>query len=186
MTTSSLDPSLSAEFLKFLYGDQQGWACLAVKGKVDHWRQEFYHWPDQQASLLDAAMRRAPTADVYVGMLLCTERKRGKTTALPGCVLWCDVDHWLTVDQEMFLQSHDSWIIESGTPGHAHVYLRCRELLEPTELEDLNRGLAQLLDGDAKWSSDTVLRLAGVNGQFLVPAGGHEKSPPLRRDSLLF
>ena len=46
------------------------------------------------------------------------------------------------------------------------------------------------LEAEKRWHRITAVEklgqlIEGVNGQFQVPAGGHEKSPPLERELLL-
>jgi hypothetical protein len=166
------DRDAAAEFLDFLYGDHEGWACLATMG--DHWRQDFFRWPDERDVLLDVAMGRAPRADVYVGMLLYSARTRSKATALPGHVVWADVDHALTPAQEAKILGLPSQIVASGTPGHTHIYVDIGLRKDSRLLESMNENLAAQVGGDAKWDASTVLRLPGTfnhKGGDLRPVG---------------
>lgn len=58
----------------------------------------------------------------------------------------------------------------SGT-GH-HLYVRLSERVAPDRLAGINRMLAALLDGDAKWSAASMLRVPGTYSWKPVAAGG--------------
>jgi hypothetical protein len=157
------DRVAAAEFLDFLYGDREGWACVPTfDGRWNEDGRNFFRWPDQRDEVLDFAMRRAAVADVYVGMLLYSARQRRQVTALPGQVLWADVDHAFTPDQIDLLQRRPAFrIVKSGTPGHAHVYLPVN-LAPAAELEVWNKKMKGHLDGDNCWDAARVLRLPGT------------------------
>lgn len=60
---------------------------------------------------------------------------------------------------ELILTPRPSWIIQSSTPEHQHVYWKLRELLTDVDtLENLNRTLALELGADNCWDSTRVLR----------------------------
>ena len=77
--------------------DQEGLACLAIgfgphydaNGKYTHrsFVPGFHRWPDEADRLLDLAMEKSPTGDVYVTPLLRGSHARTKDNALPGAVL---------------------------------------------------------------------------------------------------
>ena len=85
-----------------VWGDREGLACLAIgfgphydaNGKYKHrsFAPGFHRWPDQAETLLDRAMEHAEHADVYVTPLLRSSHSRTKDNALPGTVLWADID----------------------------------------------------------------------------------------------
>lgn len=173
MTAPLPDREAAAEFLDFLHADHEGWACLATN--AEHWRQVFFRWPDEQEALLAMAMAQSAQADVYIGMLLHSDRTRKANTALPGHVLWADVDHAFTPAQVQLLQrSTDFRIVKSGSPGHSHLYMLQHQLYPAAELEIRNKMMARHFDADAKWDASTVLRLPGTfnhKGGDLRPVG---------------
>lgn len=54
-------------------------------------------------------------------------------------------------------------LVESGTPGNYHVYLRLAKSVKPEILRLLNLGLCLLVGGDqSKWPDNSLLRLPGT------------------------
>ena len=160
MNGNNPDREAAAEFLDFLYSDFEGFACLVVYD--GGWNQVFYQWPQRREAMLEVAMEAASWADVYIGMLLYSEGLRALATALPGHVVWADVDHQLDPGQRAKIRGFKSRVIGSGTPGNTHVYIDVGHRTDVATLESMNKGLQEQLGGDAKWDASTVLRLPGT------------------------
>jgi hypothetical protein len=127
----------AARFLDALWADGLGWACTAT---------------------LKAAVR----ADVYVAVALRSERRRRKTTAIPGPWAWADLD--VASDEALDrLALLGAMVVASGSPRSFHIYLPLAEVPEDVEeLEVLNRRLARFLSADVKHDAAAVLRLPGT------------------------
>lgn len=155
-----------------LWDGLEGYACLwvGIGGRFTGTRysfasqtQRFFAWPAQRREFLDAAMKAAPTADVYLTPMLRAERSRKHGTGTPSRYLWADVDgEWTAArgDALVPMMAEGSFVVASGSGRH--VYVRLSAPLAPERVEHLNRRLAVALDGDAKWDSTALLRLAGT------------------------
>ncbi len=160
-------------FLEALYGDRPGLACLAVgrhpyrseAGKYHHkdWQEEFYSWPAQADSLLNRVLGAVETADVYVSVLLRSSRSRKAKTALPSRWLWSELDAPPT-DEALLarLLERGGMVVDSGSLGHQHVYVRLTEDAPVDVLSGLSRRLKVALGGDHKHDAAVVLRVPGT------------------------
>lgn len=138
---------------------------FTTTGKYDFKRVEerFYRWPEQRDRLLDEALEVAPEADVYIAPMLRTALKRRKATGAGGHVLWVDVDEEWTETRlatwERIVADGGGLVVSSGRNTHGYVLLD--RVLEAEEVEERNRRLRELVDGDDKWSNESLLRLPG-------------------------
>jgi hypothetical protein len=151
-----------------LWADQEGTAYLLtlVPGtKIES--QLFYVWPTERDKLLRSALAQASTLDIYVGVLLHSQRDGKKPSCLPGRHLWADCD---AAPDSVKLEQLGAMVVESGRPGNVHVYVRLVEPLSPPDLETWNRRLAHFLGADHKWHANAVLRIAGTTNH--KPDGG--------------
>ena len=166
-----------------VWGAREGFAALGV-GFGGHYKsgsytfrsfaEDFYRWPEQADTLVDKALKLAPEADVYVAPLLRSTRSRKKVAALPGQVVWADLDapREQTSGFERVLIGPSGLLVDSGQGGHRHVYLWLPDELEPSEIEQLNRHLAAVLGADAGWDASKYLRLPGTLNHKPRAAGG--------------
>jgi hypothetical protein len=159
--TTSIDDQPS-RFLDALWGDGQGWGCVAALDGDRRWSETFWRWPAEHDDLLAHAAKAAATADVYVAPALRSQRRRTKATAIPGGWLWADLDVG-TDEAADRLALLGAMLVASGSPRSWHVYLPLAQVLEDVEaLEHLNRRLARYLGADAKHDASAVLRLPGT------------------------
>jgi hypothetical protein len=150
-----------------LWGEGLGWACLATLD-AGRWAESYWRWPAERDDLLDAAMKAAATADVYVAPALRSQRRRTKATAIPGPWLWADLDvaPEETVDRLALL---GAMTVASGSPRSFHTYVPLAELpADVEELEHLNRRLGRFLGADVKHDASAVLRLPGTHNRKVL------------------
>lgn len=126
---------MAATHVDLLYEGLTGVACLfiGIGGHFDggHYAftstsQLFFAWPKQRSDLLDTAMRRAPTDDVFLGTLLRTQRSRKKGSAGHGRYVWADSDGpWTDALGARLagLMSPGSSVVLSGTSRHVYIRL---------------------------------------------------------------
>ncbi|HEY1972607.1 MAG TPA: hypothetical protein VGH89_31970 [Pseudonocardia sp.] len=92
------------------------------------------------------------------------------SNAAPPRLLWGDCDQEL---DRAKLAKLDPLIVNSGQPGHRHVYVPLNRSVSIAEHRVLNKALAAYLGCDTKWSDDALLRLPGtLNFKPTVPATG--------------
>jgi hypothetical protein len=192
-TTGPLfDPEAARAHLTFLFGDAAqpcvvalafawDWDPAEKRHRPGAFRQSFFSWPDE----LDAAVTSAEAAvgrghDVYVCPHPRTERKRRKRTgAEHGALLWADLDGDAPDASVRRVRDAGAVLVDSGSPGHFHAYLRLAGTATRDQVETMNNQLATALGADAKWSNESLLRLAGTRNfksggdgrpvEFVVP-----------------
>lgn len=146
------------------------------------WEQRDYDWPRQCHLVLNEALDKSVTTDVYVSVLLHRAGTSGriKDTVLPGALAWADVDGEWTAQRQQALDALgvESWQVSSGARGGRHVYVPIGESLDPQQLEGVNRRLGVPLGADDGWSCTKVLRLPGTWNHKPRAAGG--ASVPVR------
>jgi hypothetical protein len=169
-----------------MWGDHDGLVCLGHgtpyldgdKYRHRDFRQVFGVWPDQAAWLADHALHQAAHGrDIYVTPMLRAERSRKKGTGAGGRWAWTDLDGPLTVERRAAIHAIGAAarVVSSGT-GH-HVYVELDDWYPLDVIEDTNRRLAAMLDGDHKWDDAAFLRLPGTFN--LKPLIFHHRTPAL-------
>ena len=136
--------------------------------------ESFFGWPKQQDQLLAKVEEHVEAADVYICPLLRRTRSRKQGTGALGRFAWADVDAQTPSGWERALLGPSSFVVGSGRGQHPYVALP--DPVGATELEDLNRRLAQALEADSGWSETKYLRLAGTLNHKPRATGG-ESSP---------
>jgi hypothetical protein len=138
---------------------------LDSQGRYKHadFGQMFGTYPDDIEVMTSRAIDLAAAGrDVYVAPMLRTERERKKASGAGGSWAWCDMDGPLTeVRRAVIARLGDAVIVVSSGTGH-HVYVRLDGWHSPEDVEAVNRSLVDALDGDAKWSNESLLRLPGT------------------------
>jgi putative DNA primase/helicase len=162
-----------------LYGDSAGFLHVAAgadlhlkNGRPTHrrWDEKVYEYPSEVDRAARDIITAATTYDTYVCSCLMRGRTRAKGAAVVRTLPHADVDSQLDVER---VQDVNGFAIASGTPGHAHVYVRVAEDLTVTEYDALCRGLVRYLGGDpGKISDNDFLRPAGTLNHKPVLTGG--------------
>ena len=170
----------SSTFTAVVFGDRAGYLALAIgydgyrnqSGAYRHreWAEHHYAWPDDAEQLWTDLGRENLTnrIDVYVCPAVRHTQQRRKGDALPPMVCWADLDHE-PADHDL-VQRLDPYVVDSGQPGHTHLYLPLSEPVDLGTHAALNRALAEQLGGDPKWSDESLLRLPGTHN--------HKTNPP--------
>lgn len=170
------------EFLTAVYGSTEGIAHLAIgvgghftdEDRYAHkgWNQSVFRWPDEADSLARAiGQESAAGHDVYVCPYLTHGRQRAKGAAVERTKVHADLDgDAVPLD---LLDDLDAYAVDSGTPGHAHVYVALDKPVPAHWHELLCRGLGAFLgDADAKIADNDVLRPVGTFSQKNTARGG--------------
>jgi len=165
--TPALDSAAVAALLHAIHPDDEG--VIEVRIIDDHATQRWYSDVRSLMGDLPELHRRSLAgAAVCFGVLKRREEGSGKAAdALPGAVLWADLD-FKDYDEGEDEARHrlgsfpypPSAIVRSGNGLHAYWLLA--EPGEPAELEVANRHLAWLLNGDAVGDRARVMRLPGT------------------------
>lgn len=186
--TNIQQAAVDVEFLDDLFGERTGYLAMALgydgywtdKGTYEfrEWVETNYAWPAERDAMVRELNRELATrqVDVYycpalrtndAGRSGFTNKKKG-TNALPPNMLWADCD--TTPDPDV-LEKLGAVVVDSGRDGHQHVYVPLAESVSVATHRKLNKALAELLDGDVKWSDEVVLRVPGTLNHKTDPPG---------------
>lgn len=147
----------------------------------------FYAWPAERDKLLDdldqvdALALLGERVDSYLVPVLrwgTAPNKRGhhvrhrrKANGTDPATVWADLDGEVT--DHALLEKLDAVQVESGSPGHLHVYVRLDRPITVGQAEALSKALAPALAGeagDSKHSNNSLLRVpGGRNGKHGTP-----------------
>lgn len=186
MHVIKFDRSAAETFLRTMFdyeGASAGFICLAVgidphltpTGMYRHrrWRERYFHPITDREKLLDyvADVMAAEVCDVYV----CATLRKGMQRKLKGgphalVALHADLDG-PSGDDEL-LAALTPVVVDSGSPGHAHVHVMLNQAVEPKVWERLERALVDRLGADSKVADNDLLRLPGTVNHKAVTTGG--------------
>ncbi len=153
-----------------MFGDGQGYAVLFVgigghfsqTGRYDYEKHDhlFFEWPADRDDLV-GMIEYARDEDVHLCPYLMPQKKRSKfLDGIDMRMVHADCDGKIDLDK---VREINGFAVASGTPGHAHVYVRLSESVERHKHERLCRALGIYLgDADAKISTSDVLRPPGT------------------------
>jgi hypothetical protein len=159
-------------------GQTPGWLIVAIgegphleDGRYTHekWSERAYRWPAHAAKAVGAIRAAGPTADVYACPYVMKDKHRLKGNAVTRQLVHADVDGELDAQA---VESLGGFAVSSGTPGHAHVYVRLTYAVTAAQHGLLCRGLAEYLHADCKVSDNDLLRPAGTLNHKPAAAGG--------------
>jgi hypothetical protein len=161
----------AAQWCDRVWGDRRGHFFFAFgvgghfteTGKYDfeRWIERSGRWPDDRDRFLADAIDKAAECDVYVAPYSRSNASRKKGNALPSPILYADVDQLDGIRGfARALIGPGGLLVDSG--NGLHPYLHFPVELEPAELEEWNRRLARVLQADAGWAENKVLRLPGT------------------------
>lgn len=123
--------------------------------------QVFLHAHDQRAARRLATIGQH--ADVYVGCALRIRPRGTRKDVAPTALLWADCDDARSLAVARAFVPEPTMIVASGSVDHAHVYWALTGTLEPDELEDVNRTLAEALGADKRCADAArILRIPGT------------------------
>lgn len=136
------------EFLRSVVTTPQGYFCLATRtaegGGAGIWREQFYTWPDDMATILAASAAAAVHSNVYFSAHLFSERNSRKAAALPSRTVQADLD-----GAEVSSLPLAPAVLVQTSPGRHQGYWLADRTLQTTQLETLGRRIAYgVLDCD--------------------------------------
>jgi hypothetical protein len=150
-------------FLTVLAGREPAGGLLEIRYRDPRtparMRQQFHDATDTQAPAR-AIVRLATHSDVYIGVAPRQTRNGGRQAVARAWVLWADLDQPAEVDFASRVPVAPGVIIETGTPGHRHLYWPLTVPLAPAAVERANATLAHALGADsgAVLGAATILR----------------------------
>jgi hypothetical protein len=134
-------------------------------------RQHFHHIANT-GRIARHILALADHSDVYIGVAPRRIPSGGRHAIHRSWVLWADIDQPGVKPPATALPVAPGVVVNSGTPGHHHLYWPLTEPLAPAELERANQTLAAALDGDtgAVLGAATILRPPHTRNHKHTPA----------------
>jgi hypothetical protein len=122
-------------------------------------RQQFHDVSDPRRPAR-AIVRLATHSDVYIGVAPRQIRNGGRQAVAHAWVLWADLDQPAEDNLASRIPVPPGVIVETGTPGHRHLYWPLAVPLSPAAVERANATLAHALNADsgAVVGAATILR----------------------------
>lgn len=160
-----MDKRAAEQYLRQIFGAQQGYVAVAYKDRDDHWQESQFAWPADKAKLLVWAER---DSNIFIcPALRRNAHTRKKGDMLPSQWLWADVD-WQTVpvdkrdEVNRRIAKLGGMTVLSGSGDNVHVYVELSRAVDAAEHAKLNTGLRDYLYADNKQADNSLLRLPGT------------------------
>ncbi|MFF0704982.1 phage/plasmid primase, P4 family [Streptomyces tendae] len=170
--TPPAGPDLS-DFFRWLWDGAEGWVAVVAKyPEDDDFPHSWYRWP-VNADLLTEDDDATDGMDVWFAPSLFAKRSRKVVHAIPGRIIWADLDHtddWDTDQWERvnaLLGELHAVTVRSGSGDNLHVYVKLAEpLANGEDTKAWNQRLAAALGGDRQAvDAARVLRFPGTVNQ---------------------
>lgn len=135
---SVTEQEIRLDFLRFLFGETNGYICIATQSFMGKdFRQEFFGWPHQAEDAIRYIDKSKATKNVWFCVNLLSQQKRTKEYCLPTNLLWADLD---TADPEI-VKPTPQVLIESS-PARYQAIWRLDETIDPYIAEDYSKRIA--------------------------------------------
>jgi hypothetical protein len=131
---------IRVKFFDYLFQEQEGYVCLAVaepKRARQTWRQSFFKWPDERQGLIDFVEKIGHKKNVWFCVNLLDKTERRKEHALPGNIVWADLD----TAKPSEIEPEPNVIIESS-PGRYQAIWRLDKTVPPEQAEEYSKRIA--------------------------------------------
>lgn len=157
----------AAQFLALVLpvdGTNGGFVCMASDvPQGGSFSQHFVGRADHNALLVHADQQSRLGRHVWINAATLTAQKRTRETVACVRACWADADRVVPDDERDALARAGFTLIESGTPGHLHVWVPLIEDITPAAAMALNARLVLLLQADtSKAGPESLLRIPGV------------------------
>jgi hypothetical protein len=159
------------EFLEIIFGNALGWLCLAHIHDIGNpdktkkgYEEIFYKWPNENSEVMDWIEKHSH-ADCYFCPHLLSQARRRKQFALPGQVLYADLDECGPARLNKHGEPSPSMIVETS-PQRWQAYWLLEAPVEPQEYEKLNHQIAYAYKDEGAdqggWDLTQLLRVPGT------------------------
>jgi hypothetical protein len=136
--TVATEQEVRLDFFKFIFGDSQGFVCIATEAPIDNqFRQKFFAWPQHAEDMLTYIDRNKATKNIWFCVNLLSSRERTKSTCLPLNLLWSDLDECKPEDV-----SPSPQVVIESSPGRFQAIWRLDTEIPPNVAEDYSRRIA--------------------------------------------
>lgn len=156
ITPSDKTQERRRRFFSLLFGDNEGYICLAERIPPTTWREAFFKYPVELDAMLDWINFHINGRDLYFCSQLLREKRRVAVNVQTCPNLWADLDE---VDPNT-IEDFPPTVSVQTSPGRWHGYWVLDKPLSPVIAEDLNRRLSYHLGADKSgWDLSQVLRI---------------------------
>jgi len=160
MTTNREAKSeLRLKFFTLLFGEQEGYLCIATTEKVAprlNFTQQFFEWPNQYKQVENHILRVERDKNVYFCVNLLSKMERKKDGCLPTNLVWADLDE---VNPRSIVRLPPP-IYWQSSPGRWQAIWRMTTQLPPFQAEEYSRRIAYLIGADRSgWDLGQLLRV---------------------------
>ena len=154
----STEQELQQQFFEFLFGEQEGYLCIATQtpgDKATH-KDIFFRWPSQKADIIGFIKEVQTTKHVYFCVHLLDKARRLAENALPTRLVWSDLD----AQRPDTIAPHPSVVLQSS-PGRFQAFWRMARPVSPDVAQDYSRRIAYALEKADKsgWDLSQILRV---------------------------
>lgn len=172
------------DFFRIIFGTEPGLARLAIgnvtrDNRLANFQDHFFNWPEDAHQLVEFALDRRNSHDVYFSPRLRSERSGRMGTALPGWWLFADLDEFPQGHQAQLLDTlrgHGAVVVASGSPDRQHVYVPLDQVQSVEVLGQVNRRLCLGLGADAAVVQDNaILRVPRTFNHKGTLSGGRRR-----------
>lgn len=135
---SVAESQLRADFFKFLFGDEQGYVCIATQTLTKNaFDQKFFSWPIEQDKMEKHINRVKTNKHVWFCVNLLSDENRKKEYCLPTNLLWADLDH---CDPKVLVPTPQ--VLIESSPDRYQAIWRMDEIVDPYIAEDYSKRIA--------------------------------------------
>lgn len=137
---ATTETNLRQEFFDWIFGEAEGYICIATAKPVDPRRtfsQHFFHWPTQKDDMLQFIDVGALSKNVWFCVNLLDSNVRKKETCLPLDIVWADLD---TCKPEEVVP-YPSLVLKSSTDRYQAIW-KVDQTLPPDVAEDYSKRIA--------------------------------------------
>lgn len=168
-TTQLSDSETRLKFFDLLFGDTEGYLCIAIKNpQLDHaaFQQKFFEWPRQFMEAEEFIIRNCHSRDIYFCVNLLSKQERKKEYCLRSNLVWADLDETdpqgIPIPPPLTIQSSE---------GRYQGIWRVNVELDQTISESYSKRVAYAYGADKSgWDLTQLLRVPGTFN--------HKHSPP--------
>lgn len=131
--------SLRTQFFTYLFGEDEGWICIATQKPNDKtsFKQTFFHWPEEKDKLGTYINTSAQRLNVWFCVNLLSKAQRRKEFCLPTNLVWADLD----TCKPTTIEPEPQCIIESS-PGRWQAIWRLDQTVDPHIAEEYSKKIA--------------------------------------------
>lgn len=147
---------LRVTFFEYLFGESEGYLCIATSHKVRaKFKQFYYEWPKQAPELATFLDLKTKDHNVWFCVNLLSVSERLKINCLPGGLVWADLDY---VDPTK-INPPPSCILESS-PKRYQAFWRLENDVPPDVAESFSKKIAYSTGADRSgWPLGKLLRV---------------------------